>query len=234
MSHHYRLPPGSGPLLSAKHGGVAMKRQRGFTLLEIVIAMTLTALLLGMLSAGLYGVVNDWRNETGGLESGLDEALVVLQLDRALQAAFPHTYIDREQLAQRVYFRGEADSLSFVTTVSPQRQPVMTAWRLRSDPEQGLQLQLTPAFGDDPDTRLDDLDPTPLLPGYRAEFRYLVQRDIDSKDWLDSWDGSARQSLPLAVQVILTPREPGSEPLTVVAPLRAWRSVAVEPVVLPP
>ncbi len=104
MSHHYRLPPGSGPLLSAKHGGVAMKRQRGFTLLEIVIAMTLTALLLGMLSAGLYGVVNDWRNETGGLESGLDEALVVLQLDRALQAAFPHTYIDREQLPSGCIF----------------------------------------------------------------------------------------------------------------------------------
>jgi general secretion pathway protein J len=208
-----------------------MKRQRGFTLLEIVIAMTLTAMLLGMLSAGLYSVVNDWKRETSTLDSGLDQALSVLQLDRVLQAAFPHTYVDPERLARFVYFQGEADGVSFVSTVSPQRESAMMAWQLISSRDDGVQLKLTPAFSDNPNERLDALEPVALLPHYTAELRYLVQKNSDTKEWLDKWDGTERQSLPIAVHIKFTPIDQNSKEqvLEIVAPIRVWRNPDIEP-----
>lgn len=208
--------------------------QRGFTLLELLLSMALTALLLGMLSAGVYAVVNDWRRETSVLDETLDKALVVLQLERALQAAFPHSYIDYERSRRSVYFQGTEDALSFISVVSPQRQPGLTAWRLQPDSDGGLQLLLTPAYSDSPEERFEALEPSPLLPGYQARFRYLVQRNPDEKEWLDEWDGNRMLSLPHAVHVVLTPRDSQAEPeevLEFIAPIRAWQHVDIEPTI---
>jgi general secretion pathway protein J len=207
------------------------RRSAGFTLLELIVAMALTALLLGMLSAGVYAVVNDWQDETSTLDTTLDRTLVVLQVERALVGAFPHSFID-DDLARHIYFHGEDDALDFVSAVSPQRRTGLTAWRLYNDDE-GLMLKLTPAFADSPDARFENLEPTLLLPGYRASYRYLLQRTVDEKEWRDQWEGGEQQSLPLAVHVTLTPLDDTRDDaeLEIVAPFRAWRHVDIEPIV---
>lgn len=206
--------------------------QRGFTLLELVLSMTLSALLLGMLSAGVYAVVNDWQNETSVLDTSLDKALVVLQLERALLAAFPHSYVDNERLARFVYFKGTSDELRFVSAISPQHQPGLTAWRLLSSADKGLQLTLTPAFSDNPDTRFELLEPLGLLSNYKAEFRYLLQRNPDEKEWLEEWDGQVMQSLPLAVYIVLTPidKQQDDAVLDLIAPIKTYRHEDIQPV----
>lgn len=208
-----------------------MKQARGYTLLELVLAMTLTAMLLGMLSAGLYSVVNDWQRDTSGLDRALDKSLAVLQLDRALQAAFPHTYIDSERLSRFVYFNGDSSSISFVSTVSPQRSGGLTTWQLVSDERDGVQLKISPAYSDNPDERLEALDAVTLLPDYRAELRYLAQK-ADGKEWQDEWQGSERQSLPLAVELVLRPlrRDSDADVLEILAPIRTWRNPDLQPV----
>ncbi len=206
--------------------------QRGFTLLELVLSMTLSALLLGMLSAGVYAVVSDWQNETSVLDTSLDKALVVLQLERALLAAFPHSYVDNERLARFVYFKGTSDELRFVSAISPQHQPGLTAWRLLSSADKGLQLTLTPAFSDNPDTRFELLEPLALLSNYKAEFRYLLQRNPDEKEWLEEWDGQVMQSLPLAVYIVLTPidKQQDDPLLDLIAPIKTYRHEDIQPV----
>jgi general secretion pathway protein J len=211
-------------------------RIRGFTLLELMLSMALTALLLGMLSAGVYTVVNDWQEETGGLDATLDKTLVVLQLERALIAAFPHSYVELELASRFVFFEGGEDALTFVSAVSPQRSAGLTAWRLQTESsgkDAGLWLTLTPAFADDPGPRLEALEPTLLLPGYRATFRYLLQRNPEEKEWLDEWDGTRQQSLPLAVHVVLSPLDEDLEEpdLEIVAPIRAWQHFEIQPIV---
>ena len=130
----FLLPPASG-------------RSRGFTLLEIMIALSLTAMLLTMLTAGMYGVIRDWDNNAQGLEETLDEAVAILQLERALQGAFPHSYREADTLARHVFFAGESTALSWVSTVSPQRDAGLTAWRLYDEAGAGIYLQLTVAGG---------------------------------------------------------------------------------------
>ena len=210
-------------------------RQAGFTLLEIMVSMTLTAMLLGMLSAGIYTVVNDWQNETSVLDETLDKSLVLLQLERALFAAFPHSYLDRDRFARFVYFYGDENEMRWVSAVSPQRRLGLTAWRLTSDPDEGLQLTLTPAYSDNPDTRFEELQPTTILGNYTAEFRFLVQRNEEEKEWLDEWLGEEMQSLPIAVHVILTPIDESldEEVLEVLAAIRTWRNENIEPTISP-
>lgn len=205
--------------------------QAGFTLLELMIAMALTALLLGMLSAGIYTVVNDWERETSVLDETLDRSLVLLQIERALYAAFPHSYVDQEEFARFVYFRGGPDSLAWVSTVSPYRVQGLTAWQLESDNQDGVSLRLTPAFSDNPDERFETATPTSLLPGYSAEFRYLLQRNEDEKVWVDEWPGNEMQSLPRAVHIVLTPIDDfeDAEVLEILAPIRTWEHKDIQP-----
>ena len=207
------------------------RRARGFTLLELLLALSLTGLLLGMLSAGVYTVVSDWRRETTTLDTTLDKSLVILQIERALLAAVPHSYIDLERLSRFIYFEGSANELRFASMVSPQRRTGLTAWRLLSTPGEGVQLALTPAFSDNPDERLEELQPQVLLPGYEIQFSYLVQRNTERKEWLDEWVGSDMQSLPLAVLVRFVPDDGQSEVLEIVAPIRAWRHDQIDPTI---
>ncbi|MDR2212832.1 MAG: type II secretion system protein GspJ [Pseudomonadales bacterium] len=205
---------------------------RGFTLLELLLSLALTALLLGLLSAGTYSVVNEWQRDTSSLDRKLDETLVLLQLERALLAAFPHSYLDMERLARVVYFQGDEHELRFVSAVSPRRSAGLTAWRLVSDTQEGLVLALTPALSDDPNARFETLDLQTLLPGYAAQFRYLWQRSPEEKVWLDTWDGAERRALPRAVQVMLTPQDAtgDAERLDLVVPIKSYQHPQIEPV----
>lgn len=212
-------------------------RQGGFTLLEILIALSLTAMLLTMLTAGVYGVIRDWDNNAAGLEKTLDQTVAILQLERALQGAFPHSYRDLETLGRHVYFEGEPDQLSWVSSVSPQRNAGLTAWRIYSEPDTGVVLQLAPALSDHPGERLNEAEAILLLPGYELEIQYLYE-DLDfQRRWRDEWSGMDLQSLPMAVHVRLTttdrstPAGSGDNngPVDIVAPVLSTQHRSIQP-----
>jgi len=202
-----------------------IRRNRGFTLVEVILALALTATLLGLLSTGVYVVARDWNRNADRLDRHLDEALSILQIDRALHGAFPHGYTDPESLSRFVYFVGEDDYLSWVSTVTPQRQPGLMAWELFSN-DQGVQLTLAPAFSDNPSARLEQAEPQLILPNYRASFSYLYDELDESRQWRDDWLGEELQSLPLAVHVRFSPidnQQDALEELEVVARIASYQ-----------
>ncbi|PCH62281.1 MAG: hypothetical protein COC19_03105 [SAR86 cluster bacterium] len=184
--------------------------QAGFTLLEIMLALGLTAMLLSLLSTSVYIVSEDWNRESDALDNSLDEALAVLQIDKALHGAFPHSYADEEALTRLIYFEGADDYLSWVSTVSPQRTPGLTAWELFSF-EDGVYLKLVPAFSDNPQLRLDEAEPILILPNYDLSISYLYDELDETRQWREDWFGSEFLSLPLAVYIKFTPLDNDSD-----------------------
>ena len=206
--------------------------QRGFTLIEIILSLALTAMLLSLLSTGMYGVMNDWEKDTSALDERLDETIAILQLERALQGAFPHSYRNDETLGSYVYFQGEDDSLSWVSTVSPQRSGGLTAWSLESVNDEGVYLRLAPAMSDNPNDRLEASEPRLLLPNYTAQFSYLYEELDFSKRWRDDWPSQELLVLPLAVHIRLVPIESHNNSegeLDVVARIRANEHRRIRP-----
>ena len=207
-------------------------KQTGFTLVEIVLSLGLTALLLGLLSSGVYIVADDWNRNSDVLDKSLDQALAVLQVDRALHGAFPHSYTNFDTLGREIYFHGEDDYLSFVSAVSPQRSPGLTVWEMYSVADEGVYLSLVPAFSDNPTQRLSESEPILVLENYTAEFSYLYQDLNENRLWIDEWLGEEELSLPLAVYVRFVPErdfEDVNEELEIVARIKNNQHRSIRP-----
>lgn len=195
--------------------------QSGFTLIEVMLALGLTAMLLGLLSTGVYIVAEDWNRDSDILDAHLDEALGVLQIDRALQGAFPHSYTNLDTLSREIYFTGEDDFLSFVSTVSPQRAAGLTAWELFNVDDEGVYLSLVPVFPDNPYERLQLTEPRLLLPGYEVSFEYLYEELDESLQWREEWQAQELLSLPLAIYARFEAFDDEDDVMEIIAPVRA-------------
>lgn len=68
-----------------------LARCRGFTLLELLVAVSITVLLVGLILAVTTGVLNLWRRTQGGFGAGAEAKLALDLLERDLQAALYRT-----------------------------------------------------------------------------------------------------------------------------------------------
>ena len=207
----------------------AKNPQRGFTLIEVLLALALTALLLALLSTGMYVVARDWNDNTERLDAKLDESLAILQIERALIAAFPHSFNSTETLLREVYFDGEDDRLRWVSTVSPQRLAGLTAWSIDAVSGEGIGVRTAPAFSDDPSARLDNVETRIILPGYDLEISYLREPNALTREWTDEWLGSEQGALPLAVHILFRATGAEGSDYELIAPIKAWRHRSIMP-----
>ena len=201
----------------------------GFTLIEVVLAMGLTTLLLGLLSTSVFIVAGDWNRNSNSLDENLDLSLALLQVDRSLHGAFPHSYTNEETLNREIYFTGENDSLSWVSTVSPQRSSGLTAWELFAVTGEGVYLKLAPAFSDNPSLRLNESNPVLLFPGYDLELSYLYEELDQNKVWTDRWEAQDLLSLPLAVYARLVPNIDINDEFEIIARIRNSEHRSIRP-----
>ena len=176
------------------------RRDRGFTLLELILALSIVASLLVIMFGGLRVGLAAWRRgeeRAALLEHGRGLADL---LQRALAGAYPYRGTLAEGEAERVVFDGQPDRLIFVTLSPPFPAPVPIAFTAVSISleAQGLALreQVMPNRGP-----FDRLAPVLVDPAITAvRFRYLGE---DSGAWQDQWDMATEDVLPRAIQIIL-------------------------------
>lgn len=93
-----------------------MRSSQGFTLLELLIGMTLVGFILSLLFAGLNLGTRSWEAGEQRMVTSSQQAVVVDFIRRAIEQTYPLRWrVEEEEL---LAFAGEAESLRFVGTVA--------------------------------------------------------------------------------------------------------------------
>ena len=208
-------------------------QQSGFTLLELLIAMSLSVMVLAGLAFAVSVISQDWQRDSSRLEEQVDTALLLLQLERVLEGTFPHTYFDQDEKKEFIFFEGSDEELQFVSTVSPGRQAGLTAWSLeQGENDNGVLLKTLPAFAGNPTERLEEEeDASEALKEFEVRFEYLLIKERfgeQDPEWFDDWsivewdtDRAAKPRLPDAVRMILEHQDDSDRSVEVIAAIGA-------------
>ncbi len=189
-------------------------RPRGFTLIELVIALSLVAALLAVTLGGLRVGIAALRRG----DARAEQLQRILSLDEVLTRAVGGVHPYRREIEGgspgAPAFEGEADRLAFVTT----RPPVplgadiaFTAVALVQDAS-GLTIREGALPSREPLARL-----VPVLvdgSGTTLRFRYLRGRD---RSWVERWDPAAEEGPPAAVEIRIAEQPPLVVPIRVVS-----------------
>jgi general secretion pathway protein J len=176
------------------------KKEAGFTLLELTIALTILPLIILIIGNGFRLGMNAW--ERGEQETVWTQRFRVLSglLSQQIKSAYPYLMeVDDEKVA---VFEGKSDSIMFVTTLTDSAYGGFK-WVRYSQKDGTLFLK----EGLLPDKKLNDnitgdeeVVDTDIE---EIKFAYL---SIEDSEWKDSWDYGKK--LPGAVRVKISHFEP--------------------------
>ena len=205
---------------AARSGAEGRLRGRGFTLVEVVLALSIAAAVLVIVFGGLRVGLAAW-SKGEARAARIDHARgVLVLLERALDGAFPYYFVPAEQREVRILFDGRPEQVTFATLTPPFRAVVPIAFsavRISSE-EPGLTLHqhiLPNALS------LDRAAPV-LVDADTAGVRFRYRGEQPGA-WQDEWDMGREKMIPRAVEITLLRRasagEGGAHVLTV--PIRA-------------
>jgi general secretion pathway protein J len=171
----------------------------GFTLLELIIALTILTMVTVIIGSGLRISVRAW--DKGEAETGETQRLRILSgmISQQIKSAYPYKVeLDNEEV---VLFEGKEDSLLFATALADDSTGGMK-W-VRYEYRDGT---LYYNEGILPDKKLDEsidsgADVLDSDVGY-VKFEYLDEED----SWSDSWDRG--DGIPVAVRVKISYFQP--------------------------
>lgn len=180
-----------------------MNRGRGFTLIEVMVALTLLSMIMVATIAAMRTLGNT-RTSVGQLTGRVDEIRIVSEfLRNTIGAAMPVTRVGNaeamftEGASYGTYFAGDAASLIWVAPLvaGADMGGVFVLYLTLVD--ETLELRWLPYQSDVQALDWSAVEPRKLLQSVE-EFQvgYLAAY---GQDWLDVWEGSQRN--PVAVRI---------------------------------
>ena len=184
-----------------------MSESRGFTLLELLLAMTALALVAAICYGAFHlGVRAVERGEVAVVAA---QRLRVASdvLTRQIKSTVPYAARNRDEDIYPFFF-GTATSMTFITGAGMQGGGglVRVVYQVVDSPPR-LVMSESPFFS--PDTLGRDPVDKPgghsavLLDGFRTlHFEYLLNDGVDTQ-WDEGWDAHDQEALPAAVRIVV-------------------------------
>jgi general secretion pathway protein J len=182
------------------------KRHGGFTLVEVILAMTIFSLIAVILYGAFYLSQRAIEKAAVAAERGQRERMLGSFLAGYVRSAFPYRASSQDQA---VFFDGEANRLTFVSALSRGLGGRgMAKVTIQWDGELGAALTLEEAMP----VRLADLDgelghrsTVVLYPQVDSFHVHYLATERTGEQWIERWDGAERKALPRAVRIRLRP-----------------------------
>ncbi len=175
---------------------------RGFTLLELLIALAIVAALLAVAFGGLRVALAAWSQGEARAESHSHLRGVAVTLARALGGGYPYRAAPSTSESPTLLFVGTAERVQFVTQAAPFPFAIPIAFTavtigIETDEGPALVVRERALPNEDPFTKARVVLRDPSVT--KASFQYL---DADG-GWVDRWDADAEKALPRAVRLSL-------------------------------
>ena len=200
------------------------RRTGGFTLLEVMISLTITAVIVVMLFGALRVGVRAWEKGEEDLDVRLRNRVVLDMIKRQLASVMIREQKEEEKNSF-LFIKGSDSSLRFVSHV-----PLMPANEfgvvfVRYNVVEGAEGKRLDVFEKnlvfmdreaDPE-KIGLEDSLPFLNGISSvAFSYLRRGEDGDEEWQDKWDPEEDEGLPAAFKVTMQPFE-GASPMVAVA-----------------
>jgi general secretion pathway protein J len=196
--------------------------QRGFTLLELILALSIVAAMLTIVFGGMRVGIRAWQRGGERSEALQHARSLAALLAQSLGGTAAYLALASAGAQPEVLFQGQPDRLGFVTTSPPFPLPgtiAFTAVMLSVDEGEpaGFAIREKAMPNEDPFEETPPILVDPTLTAVR--FRYM--RDVEGS-WEDVWDGAQERALPRAIEVTITTLQNGEpvEQLPITVSLR--------------
>ena len=227
-----RSRPGGGdgenPMPGPDVGATSRHTCRGFTLLELVIALAILAMIAGSVAVGIrLAVASIERGEAVTREAARLRAVVGI-FERALLSADPLPIPVGDNTT--LYFAGEEKSVRFLTAGAPSATHggglrLISFFQRTGGEGDGIAVATASPFRTEGAERWEGTDEARILvPGGRElAFSYSPgPTEEGAWEWLPSWDPKETGRLPAAVRVEFTvPSPSGPRKTAFVVPVPA-------------
>jgi prepilin-type N-terminal cleavage/methylation domain-containing protein len=175
------------------------RSERGFTLVELLIALAIVGALLAIAFGGLRVALSAWRQGEDRAEAHQHVRSVALTLARAMSAAYP--YRASRSLAPEpvVLFAGTEQRVEFVTQAPPFPAAIPIAFtavifEFNEGGEPGLVVRQQALPNQDPFAKATLVYRDPTVTSVKLAY-------LDESGWRDSWDGAETKAAPRAVRL---------------------------------
>ena len=179
--------------------------RHGFTLIELMLALSIVATLLVVTFTGLRVGLGSWRRGEDRAEAQQHVRSLLIVLARTVAGIYPYQVSSGESQPV-ILFQGESDRVALVSTVAPFPGSTAAAFTavtfaMEGNESPGLAVRQRILPNTDPFAALQPvLVDTAVV---SARFRFLRAGE---DTWQDHWDGAVEQALPRAVEIRLTTR----------------------------